>query len=66
MNGAPRLGPERSAIVGTLDLVVALAAGWPLLAEPVHLREIAGAALVFIAVALAASPKRVARVTPAV
>ncbi len=66
MNGAPRLGPERTAIVGTLELVVALAAGWTLLAEPVHLREIAGAALVFIAVALAASPKRVARVTPAV
>ena len=58
MFGAPLLGPGRTAIVGTLELVVALIAGWTLLGEAVHGREIAGAMLVFAAVALTARPSR--------
>lgn len=58
MFGAPLLGPGRTAIVGTLELVVALVAGWVLLGETMHLREIIGAILVFTAVFLTARTRR--------
>ncbi|MDX9707235.1 MAG: DMT family transporter, partial [Azospira sp.] len=55
-----RIGAARSVLIGTLGPMLTLFFGWWLLAEPVSLAQIAGAALVLAGVLLVSRSRKAA------
>lgn len=50
--GIQMAGAARASVLAAAELVTSLLAGWLILAEPVHFREVAGAALILVAIFL--------------